>query len=159
MKVHLDWIDSEIFERPDAPTFLEGAQRHLVPGGFGVERGTEGKIHAVQFARGRKVPFFGICYGLHMAVIEAARDLAGLDCNGTSEYRPSQRRRHRSDDRIDQGHEKETRSEGGDLGGTMRLGAYTAVRRPGSRAQRSLAAPPRSASATATRSTPNTPRC
>ena len=84
VKVHLDWIDSEIFERPDAPTFLENVNGILVPGGFG-ERGTEGKIHAVKFARERKVPFFGICYGLHMAVIEIARDLAGLEGAGTTE--------------------------------------------------------------------------
>ncbi len=84
VKVHMDWIDSEIFERDDAATFLENVHGILVPGGFG-ERGTEGKIQAVKFARERKVPFFGICYGLHMAVIEAARDLAGLDGAGTTE--------------------------------------------------------------------------
>ncbi len=84
VKVHLDWIDSEVFERDDAAAFLENVNGILVPGGFG-ERGTEGKIEAVKFARERKVPFFGICYGLHMAVIEAARDLAGLDGAGTTE--------------------------------------------------------------------------
>src|SRR6187397_1437765 len=73
VKVHLDWIDSEVFEREDAAVFLENVHGILVPGGFG-ERGTEGKIGAVKFAREREVPFFGICYGLHMAVIEAARD-------------------------------------------------------------------------------------
>ena len=66
------------------PSFLENVDGILVPGGFG-ERGTEGKIEAVKFARERKVPFFGICYGLHMAVIEAARDLAGLEGAGTTE--------------------------------------------------------------------------
>ena len=84
VKVHLDWIDSEVFERDDAAAFLENVNGILVPGGFG-ERGTEGKIGAVKFARERKVPFFGICYGLHMAVIEAARDLAGLEGAGTTE--------------------------------------------------------------------------
>ena len=84
VKVHLDWIDSEVFERDDAAVFLENVDGILVPGGFG-ERGTEGKIGAVKFARERKVPFFGICYGLHMAVIEAARDLAGLEGAGTTE--------------------------------------------------------------------------
>ncbi len=84
VKVHLDWIDSEIFERSDAASFLENVDGILVPGGFG-ERGVEGKIEAVKFARERKVPFFGICYGLHMAVIETARDLAGLEGAGTSE--------------------------------------------------------------------------
>src|ERR1700748_2200492 len=84
VKVHLDWIDSEVFEREDAAVFLENVHGILVPGGFG-ERGTEGKIGAVKFAREREVPFFGICYGLHMAVIEAARDLAGLEGAGTTE--------------------------------------------------------------------------
>ncbi len=73
----------------------------LVPGGFG-ERGTEGKIQAVKFARERDVPFFGICYGLHMAVIEAARDLAGLEGAGTTENRPAAPSRDRADDRMDQ---------------------------------------------------------
>ena len=74
----------------------------LVPGGFG-ERGTEGKIGAVKFARERKVPFFGICYGLHMAVIEAARDLAGLEGAGTTEIGQSQASCDRADDRMGQG--------------------------------------------------------
>jgi CTP synthase (UTP-ammonia lyase) len=97
VRVQLDWIDSEIFERDDAATFLENVDGILVPGGFG-ERGVEGKIKAVKFARERHVPFFGICYGLHMAVIEAARDLAGFEGAGTSETP----RRHRADDRMDQ---------------------------------------------------------
>ena len=101
VRVHLDRIDSEIFERDDAASFLENVNGILVPGGFG-ERGTEGKIRAVKFARERKVPFFGICYGLHMAVIEAARDLAGLEGAGTTENRPPAPSRHRPDDRMDQ---------------------------------------------------------
>src|SRR5690242_20887909 len=84
VRVDMEWIDSEIFERDDAASFLENVNGILVPGGFG-ERGTEGKMSAVKFARERKVPFFGICYGLHMAVIEAARDLAGLEDAGTTE--------------------------------------------------------------------------
>ena len=77
VKVRLDWVDSEIFEDPNAVERLEGVHGILVPGGFG-ERGTEGKIEAVRFARERRVPFFGICFGMQMAVIDAARHLAGM---------------------------------------------------------------------------------
>ncbi len=77
VKVGLEWMDSEIFERDDAVAHLENVHGILVPGGFG-ERGTEGKIHAVKFARERKVPFFGICFGMQMAVIEATRNLLAL---------------------------------------------------------------------------------
>ncbi|MGH6870981.1 MAG: CTP synthase [Rhizomicrobium sp.] len=132
VKVHMDWIDSEIFERDDAPSFLENVHGILVPGGFG-ERGTEGKISAVKFARERKVPFFGICYGLHMAVIEVARDLAKLEGAGTTEIGTP---RHPVIGLMTEwvkGNLLETRSAEGDLGGTMRLGAYPAVLTPGSR--------------------------
>jgi CTP synthase len=132
VKVHLDWIDSEVFERDDAASFLENVNGILVPGGFG-ERGTEGKINAVKFARDRKVPFFGICYGLHMAVIEAARDLLGLKGAGTSEIGDPEHAvvglmtEWVKDNRL------ETRQADADMGGTMRLGAYTAVLTPGSK--------------------------
>ncbi|HEY1710698.1 MAG TPA: CTP synthase [Rhizomicrobium sp.] len=132
VKVHMDWIDSEIFERDDAATFLENVNGILVPGGFG-ERGTEGKIHAVKFARERNVPFFGICYGLHMAVIEAARDLAGLEGAGTTE---NGHPRHPVIGLMTEwvkGNQVEQRVADGDMGGTMRLGAYPAVLTAGSR--------------------------
>src|SRR6202012_1632487 len=132
VKVHLDWIDSEIFERPDAQAFLENVNGILVPGGFG-ERGTEGKIHAVQFARERNVPFFGICYGLHMAVIEAARDLAGLGGAGTTEIGHPKHPVIGLMTEWTKGNAKETRAADGDLGGTMRLGAYPATLTPGSK--------------------------
>ncbi|MEI9885039.1 MAG: CTP synthase [Rhizomicrobium sp.] len=132
VKVHLDWIDSEIFERSDAAAFLENVSGILVPGGFG-ERGTEGKIDAVKFARERKVPFFGICYGLHMAVIETARDLAGLEGAGTSEIGHPRHPVIGLMTEWTKGNSKEVRSADGDMGGTMRLGAYTAVLTPGSR--------------------------
>jgi len=80
VRVNLDWVDSEVFENGEedaAVARLEGVNGILVPGGFG-ERGTLGKIEAVRFARERKVPFFGICFGMQMAVIEAARNLVGL---------------------------------------------------------------------------------
>jgi len=132
VKVHMDWIDSEIFERDDAASFLENVHGILVPGGFG-ERGTEGKIQAVRFARERKVPFFGICYGLHMAVIEAARDLAGLDGAGTTEIGQPKHPVIGLMTEWAKGNEKEIRKADGDMGGTMRLGAYPAKLTPGSR--------------------------
>jgi CTP synthase len=132
VRVHLDWIDSEVFERDDAASFLENVSGILVPGGFG-ERGTEGKIEAVKFARQRKVPFFGICYGLHMAVIEAARDLAGLEGAGTTEIGHPKHPVIGLMTEWTKGNEKETRVADGDIGGTMRLGAYPAMLKPGSR--------------------------
>jgi CTP synthase len=132
VKVHMDWIDSEIFERDDAAVYLENVHGILVPGGFG-ERGTEGKIEAVKFARERGVPFFGICYGLHMAVIEAARDLAGLEGAGTTENGNPRHPVIALMTEWTKGNAVETRKEDDDKGGTMRLGAYTAVLKPGSR--------------------------
>src|ERR1700755_582852 len=132
VKVHLDWVGREVFEREDAAVFLENVHGILVPGGFG-ERGTEGKIGAVKFAREREVPFFGICYGLHMAVIEAARDLAGLEGAGTTEIGHPKHPVIGLMTEWTQGNEKETRSADGDMGGTMRLGAYPATLKPGSR--------------------------
>ena len=132
VKVHLDWIDSEIFERDDAASFLEKVDGILVPGGFG-ERGTEGKIGAVRFARERKVPFFGICYGLHMAVIEAARDLAGLDGAGTTEIGNPKHPVIGLMTEWVKGNQVEQRAADADMGGTMRLGAYPATLTPGSR--------------------------
>jgi CTP synthase len=132
VKVHLDWIDSEVFERDDAASFLENVDGILVPGGFG-ERGTEGKIGAVKFARERKVPFFGICYGLHMAVIEAARDLAGLEGAGTSEIGHPKHAVIGLMTEWVKGNRLESRAADGDMGGTMRLGAYPATLTPGSK--------------------------
>src|SRR4029077_433129 len=132
VKVHMDWIDSEIFERDDSAVYLENVSGILVPGGFG-ERGTEGKIQAVKFARERRVPFFGICYGLHMAVIEVARDLAGLDGAGTTE---NGNPRHPGIALMTEwlkGNQIETRDPGGDPGATMRLGPYPTVLSQGSR--------------------------
>ena len=132
VKVHLDWIDSEVFERDDVATFLENVDGILVPGGFG-ERGTEGKIGAVRFARERKVPFFGICYGLHMAVIEAARDLAGLEGAGTTEIGKPAHPVIGLMTEWTRGNQVESRAADGDMGGTMRLGAYPTTLTPGSK--------------------------
>src|ERR1700749_406081 len=130
VKVHMEWIDSEIFERDDAASFLENVNGILVPGGFG-ERGTEGKINAVKFAREREVPFFGICYGLHLAVIEAARDLAGLEGAGTPEIGKPQHPVIGLMTEWVKGNLVEHRVTDGDMGGTMRLGAYPAALVPG----------------------------
>ena len=85
VKVDLDWIESEVFEREDPTPFLEHVNGILVPGGFG-QRGAEGKIRAAQFARERHVPYFGICFGMQMAVIEAARNLCGIAEANSTEF-------------------------------------------------------------------------
>jgi CTP synthase len=130
--VKLRWLDSEIFEREDAVHHLEGVNGILVPGGFG-ERGTEGKVHAVRFARERGVPFFGICFGMQMAVIEAARDLAGVANASSTEFGPSEEPVIGLMTEWIKGNQLEQRTAGSDLGGTMRLGAYEAILQKGSR--------------------------
>jgi CTP synthase len=125
VRVNVDWIESEVFERDDAAAHLEEMNGILVPGGFG-ERGTEGKIAAVKFARERNVPFFGICFGMQMAVIEAARDLAGLEGAGSTEFSKTRTDwpRHPVISLMTEwtrGNQIEKRDEAADLGGTMRL--------------------------------------
>ena len=88
VKVNLDWIESEVFENEDPTPFLEHVNGILVPGGFG-QRGAEGKIRAAQFARERDVPYFGICFGMQMAVIEAARNLVGIEEANSTEFGPT----------------------------------------------------------------------
>jgi CTP synthase len=126
VRVKLDWVDSQIFETPDAVRQLEDVHGILVPGGFG-ERGTEGKIAAVRFARERRVPFFGICFGMQMAVIECARNLAGLQDASTTEFGPSEEPVVGLLTEWARGNDIERRAAGGNLGGTMRLGAYPAT--------------------------------
>jgi CTP synthase len=103
-----------------------------VPGGFG-ERGAEGKIRAVQFAREHKIPYFGICFGMQMAVIEAARNVAGIAGASSTEFGPTPEPVVGLMTEWVRGNERETRSDADDLGGTMRLGAYDAVLSPGSK--------------------------
>jgi CTP synthase len=131
VKVQLDWVDSEIFENDGAVHRLEEVNGILVPGGFG-ERGTPGKIEAVRFAREKNVPFLGICFGMQMAVIEAARNLAGLPCASSTEFGPCDHPVVGLLTEWARGNQIERRMEGGDLGGTMRLGAYPAVLSAGS---------------------------
>ena len=131
VRVKLDWVDSTVFEHDGAVHRLEGVNGILVPGGFG-ERGTPGKIEAVRFARERNVPFFGICFGMQMAVIEAARNLAGLPDASSTEFGPCDAPVVGLLTEWARGNEIERRMEGGNLGGTMRLGAYPAVLARGS---------------------------
>ncbi len=131
VRVRLDWVDSQVFERPDTIEQLEGVHGILVPGGFG-ERGTEGKIEAVRFAREHRIPFFGICFGMQMAVIEAARHLGGMEHASSTEFGPCEEPVVGLLTEWARGTEIERRAKGGDLGGTMRLGAYPAVLAEGS---------------------------
>ncbi len=135
VRVKLEWIDSEIFEREDAVVHLENVHGILVPGGFG-ERGSEGKIQAARFARERKVPYFGICFGMQMAVIEATRNLVGIKNAGSTEFGPTPEPVVGLLTEWLKGNEVERRNYGSDLGGTMRLGAYTAHLDPDSQIAR-----------------------
>ncbi|MDA0722144.1 MAG: CTP synthase, partial [Proteobacteria bacterium] len=137
VKVKIEWVDAELFDREDAAPYLEGYHAILVPGGFG-ERGTEGKIKAAQFAREKKIPYLGICLGMQMAVIEAARNVAGLAKAGSEEFD-----HEAGGKRFEpvvyhlkewvQGNHTVARKADDDKGGTMRLGAYTASLTPGSK--------------------------
>ncbi len=132
VKVNLDWIESEIFEKEDPAPWLEKVHGILVPGGFG-ERGAEGKIAAARFAREKAIPYFGICFGMQMACIEAARSLAGLEGASSTEFGPAKEPVVGLMTEWLRGNMLEKRQAAGDLGGTMRLGAYAASLRPGSK--------------------------
>jgi CTP synthase len=132
VKVNLQWIESEVFENEDPAPFLEGIHGIMVPGGFG-QRGAEGKIRAARFARERKVPYFGICFGMQMAVIEAARSLAGIEQASSTEFGPTSEPVVGLMTEWLRGNELEKRTTGGDLGGTMRLGAFQASLKPDSK--------------------------
>ncbi|MGL4313101.1 MAG: CTP synthase [Sphingomonas sp.] len=127
VKVNIEWIDAELFEQRDSDVAarLEPLHAILVPGAFG-ERGAEGKIASVRFARQREIPYFGICFGMQMACIEGARDLGGIANASSTEFGPTTEpvvgmiTEWMSADGL------QKREAGGDLGGTMRLGAYEA---------------------------------
>jgi len=123
VKVYLEWIDSEIFESEDMVHHLEGVNGILVPGGFG-ERGAKGKIQAARFARERNVPYFGICFGMQMAIVEAAQSLAGITEAGSTEFGDCKEPVVGLMTEWLKGDMLEKRKADGDLGGTMRLGAY-----------------------------------
>jgi CTP synthase len=132
VRVKIEWIESEIFESGDPAPHLENVHGILVPGGFGA-RGAEGKILAARFARERKAPYLGICFGMQMAVIEAARALAGVEQANSTEFGPTDEPVVGLMTEWMRGNELEMRRAEGDLGGTMRLGAYRADLAPGSK--------------------------
>jgi CTP synthase len=132
VKVNINWIDSETFEREDPAPYLEHIHGILVPGGFG-ERGSAGKIQAARFARLKDVPYFGICFGMQMACIEAARNTAGIKSANSTEFGPTKEPIVGLMTEWTKGNEQVTRSSETDLGGTMRLGAYPAQLAKGSR--------------------------
>ena len=131
VKVNLKWIESEIFEGEDTSNHLGDVDGILVPGGFG-ERGAEGKIKAVTYARENKIPYFGICFGMQMACIEAARNLAGI--KGANSTELDEKTKEPIVGLMTQwlkGNQLEKREAAGDMGGTMRLGAYPHPLTPG----------------------------
>ncbi|MHB2264739.1 CTP synthase [Aliihoeflea sp. PC F10.4] len=132
VNVKLDWIESEVFEKEDPSPWLEKVHGILVPGGFG-ERGSEGKILAAKFARERKVPYFGICFGMQMACIEAARSLAHVENASSTEFGPAKEPVVGLMTEWLKGNMLQKRQAAGDLGGTMRLGAYKAALKDGTR--------------------------
>ena len=133
VKVNIKWIESEIFEtETEALHTLEDVHGVLVPGGFG-ERGSEGKISAVTFARERGVPYFGICFGMQMAVVEAARNLAGIKGASSTEFGQAKEPVVGLLTEWMNGNQLEQRKQGGNLGGTMRLGAFPCTLQDGSR--------------------------
>lgn len=132
-KVKIKWVDSELLEKEDPAVHLNDVSGILVPGGFG-QRGTEGKIIAIRYAREHKIPFLGICLGMQMAVIETMRDVAGIKQAGTTEFDPNCEPVVGLMTEWDKEGAKEVRHKDGDLGGTMRLGAYRCILYPNSKA-------------------------
>jgi CTP synthase len=137
VKVKISWVDAEAFDLIPAEPFLEGFDAILVPGGFG-ERGTEGMIKAARFARERNIPYLGICLGMQMAVVEASRNLANIKNAGSEEF-DDKKKKNRFTHVVYhlkewvQGNSKVKRKAHDDKGGTMRLGAYNAKLRAGSK--------------------------
>ena len=130
-KVKIKWVDSEDIEKDGTDIHLNDVSAVLVPGGFG-QRGTDGKIMAIRYAREHKIPFLGICFGMQMAVIETMRDLAGVKNAGTTEFGPDCEPVVGLMTEWDKDGAKEIRHKDGDLGGTMRLGAYPCCLAPNS---------------------------
>ncbi len=133
VRVNIDWVESETFEedRDAVQQRLQNVHAILVPGGFG-ERGSEGKIEAARFARENNIPYFGICFGMQMAVIEAARNQAGIVKASSTEFGETGEPVVGLMTEWLNGNELSRRAAGGNLGGTMRLGAYDAALREGS---------------------------
>ncbi len=134
VRVKIKWVSSELFDSEDSDieSELDGAHAIMLPGGFG-ERGAMGKMRAAKYAREKRIPCFGICYGMQMAVVEAARNLANIEGAGTSEFGAPSEKIVGLMEEWTRGNQKETRTETTDLGGTLRLGTYPAVLKKGSR--------------------------
>ncbi len=131
VKVQLKFIESEVFESEDPAPHLQNIHGILVPGGFG-ERGAEGKIKAVEYARSHKIPYFGICFGMQMAVIEAARNMCGIKGANSTEFGPCDENIVGIMTEWEKDGKKQKRGADADMGGTMRLGAYDATLMDGS---------------------------
>ncbi|WP_102830204.1 CTP synthase [Bartonella bovis] len=132
VKVNIEWIEAELFEKEDSAPYLQKVHGILVPGAFG-GRGAEGKIRAIQFARERKIPFLGICFGMQLACIEAARNLANIKNASSSEFCETKDAVVGLMTEWLKGDLLEKRTASGNLGGTMRLGAFAAQLKEGSR--------------------------
>jgi CTP synthase len=126
VRVNINWLDAELFEKGDPSAHLENIHGIIVPGGFG-ERGAEGKIEAARYARVKKVPYLGICFGMQMAVIEMARHVAGINGASSTEFGPAAEPVVGLMTEWMQGETAQQRNAACDKGGTMRLGAYEAV--------------------------------
>ncbi len=133
-KVNIKWINSRKFLEGEAETEMKGVNAILVPGGFG-EEGAEGKIAAAKYARENKIPYLGICFGMQMAVIEASRNLLGIKDATSTEFKPHKDPVVGMMTEWETKDGKEIRAAGGNLGGTMRLGAYDCVLKKGSKAR------------------------
>jgi CTP synthase len=131
-KVRIKWVDSETLETQPADEILNDVSAILVPGGFGL-RGTQGMINAIQYAREHKVPFLGICFGMQMAVIETMRNVCGIKNANTTELDENCEPVVGLMTEWDKDGAKQIRHKDGDLGGTMRLGAYECVLKPNSK--------------------------
>ncbi len=131
VRVNIQWVDAELFEKGDPSAHLENIHEIIVPGGFG-ERGAEGKIEAARYARTRKVPYFGICFGMQMAVIEVARHVAGINGANSTEFGPAAEPVVGLMTEWMAGETAVRRHVDSDKGATMRLGAYEAVLTEGS---------------------------
>ena len=135
VRVNINWLDAELFEKGDPSAHLENIHGIIVPGGFG-ERGAEGKIEAARYARVRKVPYLGICFGMQMAVIEMARHVAGINGASSTEFGPAAEPVVGLMTEWISGATAQQRSATCDKGGTMRLGAFEAVLAEGSQVER-----------------------
>ena len=133
VKADISWIDSELLEADEPEHYLKEVHAIIVPGGFG-KRGTQGKINAINYARQHQIPFLGICFGMQMAVIETMRNIAGIKDADTTEFNPSCTPVVGLMTEWQKEGETEKRSKDGDLGGTMRLGAYPCILKEGTKA-------------------------